>query len=1387
MANVKFTKEIDEQIVIIAKKYGLKPNDVRAIVQIESKGDPYASASNTTAEGLMQIVDRTGKEYGLIGDDKFDIIKNLDAGARLMLHNKNAFIKKFKREPTAGELYFAHQQGFTGASKILSVDKDANILTVPGMTDKKVLDNGGKTSMTAGEFADKWINKANKLANNMSVEYINVPLRTSNSQQARFLNTEKPKLRPDNLKIPEPKVISLIPQQTSIPQLRPDNLEVPVEPTVTTLVPQQTSIPQMRPDNLSIQEQEVPQPQSFGQAFSQARQQHGGDGGIFEWNGNKYTTDIAKEVPAVAEPMFPREEFVPTVPPRVTSTADSRINVPPFEGMEILDLGFNNGTNSVPMNFSGVRNTGTGEGITAMDAARFVAEATPIVGDAMAAKEIYDELQKDNPNYKYAAGLGALALVGIIPGVGDALKKGGRVLLDNAKRIEIDPNTLGMGGGNVSLKSKAARVVDDEVPISNFTTAHGSTYDVYNNSRTKRDRAARPSDAARGQTAGPQPKSGKTIYMSKENKDEFGPLFQNTEIPSSFLPLPNNQAKLVLREDFGPRPKGSDLTKPLDFSVSPEVGLYPVELYMDPNTGRTLFDNSVSENIHFGNEIIEVNSPMKKFNNGTNSVPGYNEGTGMISAMDSIAKMREQYVKDLLERSNQQRIETDAIDEDLAFAQPIPQANSNDSTFTKPVDGSMRFALNTATSLDNRYPIPLTQRQIDTKSNMYSKSIADGSYGDPQAGYSQDIPSQNVPVINPADGSYGDMQAGYSQEVPIIKNTADGSYGDPQAGYSQQPVPMVVNATPPGYDAGPAGTTIDAVPPGYNAVPQREPINDMVPGENTFVYNNGYQIKSDRFGVPEAVSPFRIDPEKMKKITKRYADNKISTEQYQLQKKEFDNAVYQDQAHKAYLSKLKEQKDIVSNEENLNSISILDQRIAEAKAAGDNALVAELEANKNKLLESTTPPEVKEEINLEDQFPTPGDDSMYEPPELTNTSKDTSPLVSETGLSLKDGVIVDAQGNPIPDVPPPPPEAKNKIEGLLKDYFGLEGKDIVKALGYYLMSRATGASHAGSMRWAGGVVLDSAAKREAKEDKLEAKTASDQGKINTLVKAGYTRASAEAAVKTDMDDLLVKDGTDFSLGQPKGDIKRIQVDNVKGFENQVIHTQTYKNKDGAEVEMVTFTVPSTNRKRTMPLFDFEKLVKSNNGFINTTPDTANTRTDAAKDYANSMESAFKEIISGGKAGANTSMSSSWAAGLAKYFDSQKYDLSNTGVALSLQELSLEAARIATQKQMGGKITVNRIDDIVKTLQLNASTMQANQSVWEIEGSKEGVPAFKIAELQKIMFEEEDGNLAEVSKKFLSFFNKFKVLEKENSEAYAKLKPNKNENKFYVYLYNKLTT
>ena len=100
--------------------------------------------------------------------------------------------------------------------------------------------------------------------------------------------------------------------------------------------------------------------------------------------------------------------------------------------------------------------------ITLMDAAKFVAELTPVIGDAIAAKEVYDELQKDDPNYLLAGALGGATIIGLIPGIGDAaasaIKAGARKTLDVGKRVEVDPDALGSLGGNIRLKPKEEEV-----------------------------------------------------------------------------------------------------------------------------------------------------------------------------------------------------------------------------------------------------------------------------------------------------------------------------------------------------------------------------------------------------------------------------------------------------------------------------------------------------------------------------------------------------------------------------------------------------------------------------------------------------------------------------------------------------------------------------------------------------------------------------------------------------------------------------------------------------------------------------------------------------------------------------------------------------------------
>ena len=95
---------------------------------------------------------------------------------------------------------------------------------------------------------------------------------------------------------------------------------------------------------------------------------------------------------------------------------------------------------------------------TGADAARFAAEMTPILGDAMAVKELWEEATSDSPNWGLVGLLGGTAVLGLIPGVGDAaakaVKAGAQGLLDTVKRVEVDPDAMGSLLGNVRFKPK---------------------------------------------------------------------------------------------------------------------------------------------------------------------------------------------------------------------------------------------------------------------------------------------------------------------------------------------------------------------------------------------------------------------------------------------------------------------------------------------------------------------------------------------------------------------------------------------------------------------------------------------------------------------------------------------------------------------------------------------------------------------------------------------------------------------------------------------------------------------------------------------------------------------------------------------------------------------
>ena len=119
-----------------------------------------------------------------------------------------------------------------------------------------------------------------------------------------------------------------------------------------------------------------------------------------------------------------------------------------------------------------------------------------------------------------------------------------------------------------------------------------------------------------------------------------------------------------------------------------------------------------------------------------------------------------------------------------------------------------------------------------------------------------------------------------------------------------------------------------------------------------------------------------------------------------------------------------------------------------------------------------------------------------------------------------------------------PPETVDKVSKVLKDYLGLEGQDIKRAIGMYLLSRASGASHSGSMQWAGQQVYSQAEAREKSETKH----------FQDLVEKGeYTTASLKAYKESGYDPSLL--------------IPVSQADTLKELGN----TQTFYGPKGREI------------------------------------------------------------------------------------------------------------------------------------------------------------------------------------------------------------------------------
>ncbi|PBB30301.1 transglycosylase SLT domain-containing protein [Mesorhizobium sp. WSM3882] len=146
--------EIKALIGEVAVRHGIEPKDFLRMAQIESGFNPRAYHPKSRAAGLFQFIPSTARRYGL--KDPFDAQANAEAAAALWLENAAGLRKALGREPTAGEIYLAHQQGLGGAIGLLK-DPDRQAAVIVG--NRAVIVNGGRLGMTARDFAQLWIGK----------------------------------------------------------------------------------------------------------------------------------------------------------------------------------------------------------------------------------------------------------------------------------------------------------------------------------------------------------------------------------------------------------------------------------------------------------------------------------------------------------------------------------------------------------------------------------------------------------------------------------------------------------------------------------------------------------------------------------------------------------------------------------------------------------------------------------------------------------------------------------------------------------------------------------------------------------------------------------------------------------------------------------------------------------------------------------------------------------------------------------------------------------------------------------------------------------------------------------------------------------------------------
>jgi hypothetical protein len=154
----QYTDPNSDIIKSIVAKYpnGFSAQGLATTVMIESSGNPSAVSPGGGFVGLGQVGLSEYEEYGPKGGTRLNPEDNLECVANLAQCNARVLQHALMRKPTDSEIYLAHQQGATGALKLIENPR-ARAGDLVG--DSHIDDNDGDSDQPASVFTQYWANR----------------------------------------------------------------------------------------------------------------------------------------------------------------------------------------------------------------------------------------------------------------------------------------------------------------------------------------------------------------------------------------------------------------------------------------------------------------------------------------------------------------------------------------------------------------------------------------------------------------------------------------------------------------------------------------------------------------------------------------------------------------------------------------------------------------------------------------------------------------------------------------------------------------------------------------------------------------------------------------------------------------------------------------------------------------------------------------------------------------------------------------------------------------------------------------------------------------------------------------------------------------------------